>query len=162
MDKPSVQISKVDECLTCEDGTKVFNRTPHKITIVRIKPDRPNGKTLDENDYVILKIILPTGPSIRLSSEPQEYLPFYSEMCTVPVRTAQKFSGVIGLPEKENFNIIVSEPVARYIHEHMRDTYKGNVFFPDTGPLSAVRYSQDFGDGRKQGDIMGVMYLNMY
>ena len=132
---------------------KFYNFTPHTLNLY------------DNDDKCILQ--LPSDGCIRLSSSKQKRIEEHSEKYKMEIYSEPSFETFYGLPEDWNDkklkypdeyrNIIVSKIVADWMKN---EVYTGNeildqngilnVFYPDTGPESAIR---------KDGNIIGVKRL---
>ena len=122
---------------------KLYNLTPHTLTII--------------NDDITKT--LPSVGCVRLSTSGQKRLDVYSDAFGVEIYTEPRFEFAYGFPDelKEGVpkNVVVSKIVADWIvgvdwvHILKHSNIK-RVFYPDTGPESAVR---------KDGAIIGVRRL---
>jgi hypothetical protein len=142
--------------LTLDGGLYFENRTPHLLRVYYIDRDsfsEPRG---------VLVSFKPVGSPIRLNSPTQECLGLIDK---VPVYTAPLYSDSIANFDYHNErfnanevikqedlhpNIIVAQVVAPYIPKWFR----GGVYFPDTGPASAIRDDT--------GNIVAVRHLCQY
>jgi hypothetical protein len=123
----------------------IINLTPHTVKVITY---------LDSNPTQISQewTFEPSGTQARCIGSTQIKFSLLSDRFGVPVYSDCNFTEVTGLPANDTTPaIIVSEIVARFIHEHNGYNYKGLVFYPDTGPESVIR------DGT--GQIIGVKRL---
>jgi hypothetical protein len=120
---------------------KLVNLTTNDVVLFP-SINREEKKVFKASDYVA-----------RLVPVEQDKKPILSAKWDLPIYSPQEFEGVKNLPHNKSTSIIVSEPIARFMHEENME-WKGLVVFPDTSPDSIVR-------GIK-GEVLGVRRFCSY
>ena len=148
-DRKKREVSKAQ--MSSTNLEKILNLTPHTIVLQFLKDNSKGDDKIEEKVE-----FHPSGIVARCTgNESCQKLQGSSELYGIPIYGRLGFTGVQGLPEDKSIPIIVSEMVARYISENSVDEHaRLQVFYPDTGPESAIR--------NEKGEIIAVKRLLKY